>query len=101
MEKIELNTQSKWINRWLNQTFQFHKNDVILDRISIKHEDSDTTFCFYDAKTKIFRISRYAYLSFDNIFSEYYYYEKDFRNIVKEYVQKRYNIEIKTVWIGC
>ena len=99
--EIKLYTQTKWINRWLNQTFQFIGNCDIPDRISIKHEDSNTAFCFYDAKTKIFRISRYTYLHFDCNFAEFYYYEKDFRNIIKEYVQTRYNIEIKKVWIGC
>lgn len=100
MEKIELNTRTEQIQRFLESIF--HGVDNILDRTTVFYPCSpEYAFCFYDAKTKIFRIGGDMYRYFDSLFSEYYYYEKDFRNIIKEYVQTRYNIEIKTVWIGC
>ena len=96
MDKIVLNTKTEEIKLWIADLFK--DGNISYDK-SVCH--NDFVLYYYCSKKEIFRISGKIFKEFDDKFSEFYYYENDFRNFIKEFLIINKNIKIKKVWIGC
>jgi hypothetical protein len=92
--EIVLNSKFKEIESWIDDVL---KDDIIFDKSVTK----EFVIYYYCSKHNIFRISSKIYDDFYDRFSKYYYSEKDFRKIVKDFLKSHKNLHVSKVWIGC
>lgn len=92
--EIILNSKTVEIESWISEVL---KEEIVFDKSVTK----DFAIYYYCTKHNIFRISGKIYDDFYEKFSKYYYSERDFRKIVKDFLKQNKNLNVDKVWIGC